>query len=100
MLTVIAHYRTLPNRSDEVAATLGRHVAATRREPGCVQFTVNRSTEDPEGFVLYEQYVDEDAFEQHRGSSHFEEYILGTVVPLLAERTFQRYVLVEPDEGP
>ena len=96
MLTVIARYRAHPGRGDEVAAVLRRHVAATRAEPGCIQFDASRSTEHPDEFVLYEKYVDEAAFDAHRASPHFAEYILGKVVPMLAERAWQRYDEVAP----
>lgn len=96
MLVVIARYRARPGRGDEVAALLAPHVAATRAEPGCETFLVNRSTDDGDRFVLYERYADEAAFEAHRESPHFREYVLGGVVPLLAEREWERYALVEP----
>jgi len=95
VLVVIAQYKTRSGKGDEVAAILARHVAETRVEPGCLQFTVNRSTDDPERFVLYEQYVDEAAFELHRLSPHFERNVDQGVVPLLAERTWGRYQLVD-----
>ncbi len=94
MLVVIARYRAEPGRGDEVAELLVPHIAATRAEPGCRGFLVNRSTEDADRFVLYEQYVDEAAFEAHRESPHFARYVLGGVVPLLAEREWERYTLV------
>jgi quinol monooxygenase YgiN len=96
MVTIIAYYSTTPGKGDEVAAVLAKHVERTRTEPGCLQFLVNRSLDDPEQFVLYEQYVDEDAFQEHRQTPHFREYVEGAIVPLLAERTFHRYDLVEP----
>ncbi len=96
MLTVIAHYRAQPDRGDDVAAMLARHLTLARAEPGCIEFTVYRSTDDPDVFALYEQYVDEDAFQQHRHTAHFREYIENGVVPLLAERAWQRYATVEP----
>lgn len=96
MLTVIAQYRTRPGAGDEVAAALEQHVAATRTEAGCVRFVVNRSVEDPDRFILYEQYTGESAFESHRQSPHFKRYIEGAVLPLLLERTWARYQLVEP----
>jgi len=96
MLIVIAQYLTEPGKSDEVAAILARHVAETRAEPGCVQFVVNRGSDDPDRFLLYEQYVDEAAFESHRVSAHFARNVDHGVVPLLAERTWGRYRLVEP----
>jgi quinol monooxygenase YgiN len=96
VLTVIAMYKTKPGKSDEVAAILARHVAATRAEPGCVQFVANRSGKDPDRFVLFEQYVDEASFDAHRTSSHFARYIENGVVPLLEERAWDRYMPVEP----
>lgn len=96
MLVVIARYRALPGRGDDVAALLAPHIAATRAEPGCDGFLVNRAAEDRDRFVLYEQYADEAAFQAHRESPHFREYVLGGVVPLLAEREWERYTLVDP----
>ena len=45
--------------------------------------------------MLYEQYEDEAAFAAHRVSPHFRRYIEGQVVPLLAERSWERYSVVE-----
>jgi autoinducer 2-degrading protein len=81
----------LSSQGDDVAATLALHVVATRAEPGCVNFTACRDLDDPDRFALFEQYVDEDAFQAHRGTPHFHDYIEGRVAPLLAERTWRRY---------
>jgi quinol monooxygenase YgiN len=91
MVIVIARYRARDGEGDAVAATLVRHVAATRAEPGCVQFDACRSIDDPDEFVLYEKYVDESAFEVHRASPHFQSYVLGEIAPRLTERTWRRY---------
>ena len=98
MLTLIARYRTREGTSDEVAAVLSRHVAATRREPGCVGFTVLRSLEDPDRFLLYERYLDEEAFQAHRASPHFRDLVEGRIVPLLSEREFARHEELEPTD--
>jgi quinol monooxygenase YgiN len=95
MVVVIAQYRTKPGKGDEVASVLARHRAATVAEPACRAFFVNRSQDDGERFVLYEQYDDEAAFQAHRGSPHFKRYIEGRVVPLLAERSWERFAVVE-----
>jgi quinol monooxygenase YgiN len=91
MVTIVARYRTRPGAGDTVAAILAKHVAATRAEPGCTQFDACRSRENPDEFVLYEKYVNEEAFGSHRKSPHFASYIEGQVVPLLDERTWERY---------
>jgi len=95
MLVVIAQYRTRAGKGDEVASVLALHRPATVAEPGCRAFVVNRSQDDGDRFVLYEQYADEAAFEAHRASPHFKRYIEGQVVPLLAKRSWERYSVVE-----
>jgi quinol monooxygenase YgiN len=98
MLTVIARYQVQTGMGDLVAMTLAKHVTATRTEPGCVQFVAYRSRKDREKFVLYEQYIDDEAFEEHRKSPHFRAYVEGTIVPLLSERQSDRYDEVEPGQ--
>jgi quinol monooxygenase YgiN len=99
VLVVIAQYQVQLGRGDEVARVLARHAAASSAEPGCLAFEVERSLEDRDNFVLHEVYVDEQAFQSHRESSHFRENVVQVVVPLLAQRTFQRYERVEPSDG-
>jgi quinol monooxygenase YgiN len=96
MVTVIAQYKASPGAGDEVAAVLALHVAATRAEPGCLEFTAYRSREATDRFTLHERYVDEEAFQAHRATPHFAEYIEGRVVPLLEERSWQRVEEVRP----
>ncbi len=100
MIVVIARYQALPGRGDEVASILAGHLAQTRAEPGCVSFLVNRAEDDGDRFVLYEQYADDAAFLAHRESPHFRENIQNRIVPLLAERYWERYELVGPVAGP
>jgi autoinducer 2-degrading protein len=96
MITIIARYRTQPGAGDTVAAVLAKHIAATRAEEGCLQFVACRSRENGDEFVLYEKYIDEDAFEAHRKTPHFVAYLQGDVIPLLTERIWQRYDELSP----
>jgi quinol monooxygenase YgiN len=91
MLTVIAHYLAQPGQADEIAEVLTRHASASREEPGCLEFEVFRSSDQPDRFVLVEQYLDEAAFQAHRETPHFHANIDGRVAGLLAERSWQRY---------
>lgn len=93
---VIAQYRTLPGRAEEVAEVLARHAVASRAEPGCIDFEACRSAEDGDRFVLLERYRDEAAFQAHRDSQHFRDNIEAVVATLLAERSWQRYQPVPP----
>jgi quinol monooxygenase YgiN len=97
VITVVAQYTARPGKGDVIAGVLAKHVAATRTEPGCVQFVAYRSPEDPDHFMLYEQYVDDAAFDSHRVTPHFRAYVEDTIVPLLAERRWSRLEEIEAE---
>jgi quinol monooxygenase YgiN len=99
VVTIIANYRAKLGSGDRVAAILAQHVALTRAEAGCIEFFASRSTDDPDVFVLYEQYVSEEALQRHRETPHFRRYIEGEIAPLLIERTWKRYLDVQPSSA-
>ena len=95
-VALIVHYQAKTGRGDEVAALLARHTAATRAEPGNLDFVALRGTEDPDSFVLYERYSSADAFKAHQASPHFEGIAVAQIRPLLAERTLRFCQVIEP----
>jgi len=95
-VALIVHYQAQPGRGNEVAALLARHTAATRAEPGNLDFVALRGTEDPDSFVLYERYESEEAFKAHQASPHFEGIAVAQIRPLLAERTLRFCQVIEP----
>jgi len=95
-VALIVHYQALAGRGDEVAALLARHTAATRAEPGNLDFIALRSSEDPDAFVLYERYESTDAFKAHQASPHFEGIAVAQIRPLLAERPLRFCQVIEP----
>ena len=96
MYVVLAHYRTAPADADTVREVLSRHAAASTAEPGCLTFTAHQYAEEPTRFVLYEAYVDEAAFAEHRTSASFLDNIEGIVAPLLLERRWVPLTVIEP----
>ena len=96
-VALIVHYQAKPGMGDEVAALLARHSAATRAEPGNLDFVALRGTEDPDSFVLYERYSSADAFKAHQASPHFEGIAVAQIRPLLADRRLEVRQVVQPD---
>jgi len=97
MRTLLARYRCRAGLGDEVAEALRRMAAAVSAdEPACLVYRVSRSLDDPDVFVLYEEYADEEALLAHRETPHFRELVEGTVVPLLESRERE---LLEPVLG-
>ena len=95
-VAIVVRYQAQPGRGDEVAALLARHAAATRAEPGNLDFVALRSSADPDAFVLYERYADADAFEAHTASPHYEGIAVAQIRPLLSNRTVDFCQVVEP----
>lgn len=87
MRVLVARYRVRPGHGDEVEDLLVRMgEAVAGDEPGCLLYRAIRLVDDPDGFVLYEEYEDQAALEAHRETPHFRELIEGGVVPLLDGR--------------
>ncbi|GFG50491.1 antibiotic biosynthesis monooxygenase [Mycolicibacterium agri] len=98
MRTLLARYHVQPGHSDAVEATLQKMAAAVARdEPGCLLYRAARSADNPDVFVLYEEYADEAALLAHRETPHFRDLIEGTVVPMLTSR--ERELLVPVTRG-
>jgi autoinducer 2-degrading protein len=52
-------------------------------EPGCFQFDVMQTLDDPCKVVLYEVYASEEAFKAHMGMAHTQGF-LAAVKPLVS----------------
>jgi autoinducer 2-degrading protein len=61
-------------RSRFLEAIEDNAVSAVREEPGCLRFDVVRDNDDPDHYLFYEVYRDEDAFATHRGSDYFARW--------------------------
>ena len=92
MVVLMAKYYVRPGKSHEVETALKTMAACVReQEPGCLLYHVNRSRENVDLFLLYEQYRDMAALDAHRATPHFREIIEGTIVPLLDKREREFY---------
>lgn len=95
MIVLVARYHCKPGMGDQVAAALEQIAPIVRaEEPGCTLYQANRSTENPDMFLLYELYADEAALQAHRETPHFKAIIEGTIVPLLERREREFYTQI------
>jgi quinol monooxygenase YgiN len=90
-LQVIARYTISAGREDEVLGLLPELTAATRTEPGNLDFVAYRRLDDDRQVVLLERYASREAFAAHRETPHFERIVLGRLVPLLDSRVVELY---------
>ena len=99
MLILAVNLKMTPGHDNEVTDMFLKLQAATRQEPGCIAYVVQRSRENPHHYLVYEQYKNEAALEEHRNSPHFKKFaICGTccseVAPCSGARAPTKYVPV------
>jgi autoinducer 2-degrading protein len=97
MYVTLVHVHVKPEHIEPfIDATRANHEASVR-EPGNVRFDVLRSVEDPNRFVLYEWYVDEEAAKAHKTTAHYDAW-RETVADWLAEPRYGvRYTGLFPE---
>jgi quinol monooxygenase YgiN len=83
---IVARWRAREGERNNIENILRELVPECRKEPGVKQFIAHCSTENPNEFLLYEQYDSERAFLDHQQTPHFKSLVLGRAVPLLADR--------------
>lgn len=56
------------------------------KEEGNLFYKIHQSNSDKNTLVLFEGYTNEGAVAEHRNSAHFQDLVLGKIVPLLDNR--------------
>ena len=97
-LQVIARYTVTVGNELEVESLLAQLAEATRAEPGNLSFATYRQLHDEREFVLLERYASLDAFTAHRATSHYNDLVLGQIVPRLEGRVVETFVVDEASQ--
>ena len=88
---LVVRMRLKEGEEENALAVIRELAAATRREPGNEAYVPCVDPDDPRSVLFYEQYVDQDAFEAHGASEHFQRLAVGQLWGLLdgpRERVF------------
>ncbi|MBV9555875.1 MAG: antibiotic biosynthesis monooxygenase [Pseudolabrys sp.] len=91
---VVARWRPKDGQEARIKSILQELTVAIRNEPGNLEFIAHQSVQDPNEILLYEQYVDEQAFLDHRATAHFKTLVLEQAVPLLARREIEMFSIL------
>ena len=91
---IIVKFTLKPGMADAFRPLILENAAASvRDEPTCREFQVLNDEQDPEIIFLYEVYENTAAFEAHRETPHFKNF-LETANEMIAEREVQRCTLM------
>ncbi len=86
MIQLIARIEAHPNQGEQLASIIEGVIAPSRAEEGCLTYQAHRAIDAPNVFYFYEQWRDQNAFDQHVASSHYQAYRTDSA-HLVADRT-------------
>lgn len=85
MIKIIARRIIRPECIEAFEALALELVRESKKEPGCLSYTLNRSSADPRVHLFVECWADQAAIEAHNASPHFQR-----LVPQFAALTEER----------
>ncbi len=74
MIVISGLMEVAPASADAFARLSRDLVAATLLEPGCVEYRFARSLDDPDRFEIFEEFIDQDAFDAHVRAEHYRAW--------------------------
>ena len=72
-LRVIARVKARAYKVDELRSVLGSLAELTRKESGCISYSLLQNDEDPTDFALVEEWENKQALESHIAAKHFRD---------------------------
>jgi quinol monooxygenase YgiN len=99
-VTLVPFFTIRPGEVDAVGQAHLAMVEPTRAEPGCLDYDLYQSREDPSLMFFYENWTDQDALSRHMNTANFYQYVRGEVDPrLVAPWTAHTMTMVSEPAG-
>ena len=74
MFVAAVHVFVKPEAMDDFMELIRLDQEGTLAEPGCVRFDVVRSVDDPNEFLIWEVYLDDEAAAFHKTTPHYAQF--------------------------
>jgi quinol monooxygenase YgiN len=83
-VTVLARIKAKPGLEQQVAEAVMALVGPTRKEPGCINYDLHRSSDDKTLFMLYENWTSKKDLDEHLEMPYLKAF-LGKADDILAQ---------------
>ena len=83
-VTLVPFFSIKPGQVDAVRDAHLRMIDGTRAEPGCMDYDLYQSVDDPSIMFFYENWTDQVALDQHMNTPAFYDVVRSEIDPLLA----------------
>ncbi|WP_405120097.1 putative quinol monooxygenase [Pseudomonas leptonychotis] len=74
-LTLIATITALPGHAQALEAGLRQLVPPSQAEAGCLQYNLHRHQDQPNRFIMVEQWLNAAALSAHQQTAHFKHFV-------------------------
>jgi quinol monooxygenase YgiN len=92
---LVARMTTREGEQQRAAELIDKLAAGSRAETGNIHYIPHRDVENPRVFMIYEQYRDKAAFEEHGQTEHFKTLAAGELFGLMEERERTFYETID-----
>ncbi len=99
MVSLVAYVTARPGKEEETKAMLLSLVAPTREEPGCIDYHLLQSEEDPCAFVFYENWHTRKDLDEHLAKPHLQAFIERQDELLAKAVVIDFYTMLSPRDG-
>lgn len=72
--TVVAYFFAKPERRAELEEILRGFVEKTRKEPGCINYDLHQSDDDPNVFLFYENWQSRKHWDEHNQQPYLASF--------------------------
>ncbi|MCX6007280.1 MAG: putative quinol monooxygenase [Chloroflexi bacterium] len=73
MITITALMKASENHADDLAKAIKEYAPKFLKDPGCKMYKVVKRIDNPNLFLFYEQYENDEALKYHSSAPHFKE---------------------------
>lgn len=84
VLNIVAVVQGKAGTADQLYQIIKPCVAASRNDPGCLQYQIHRDLDHADRLVFLERWANRQSLQQHEQTAHFKT-LAEAIKPLLAE---------------
>jgi quinol monooxygenase YgiN len=93
-LTVVAKIVAKAESAESVKSELLKLIAPTRKEEGCIEYTLHQDNENPALFMFYETWESAASLAKHISTPHYASYV-NAVGSMIEEKVVHKMTRIE-----
>ncbi len=91
---ITAVVKARPKHREQVREAMISLLKPTRKEKGCIKYDLHESLDDPNIFLFYEIWANEECLTNHINSNHIKEY-REKIACMIEDRTIKRLAKID-----